>query len=187
MLEIELKFRTDDWERIRSALDVRGARRIGTRDETDHYFNAPDRDFAQTDEALRLRRVGAESNFTYKGPRRSAATKSRLEIEVPLAAGDGPAGDAVRLLVALGFRPVAVVEKRRELFAFDGGGFEVAVCFDDVTGVGRFVELEVVADEDRFESAQAVVLAAAADLGLTQVEPRSYLRLFLEGRPVPLR
>ena len=180
MLEIELKFRADDWDRVRAVLAGWGARPLGTRDEADHYFNAPDRDFARTDEALRLRRVGPRTHFTYKGPRRAAATKTRLEIEVPLADGHGPAEDAGRMLVALGYRPVAVVTKRRELFAFPRAGFEVVACLDAVEGVGRFVELEVVAEEARFEPAQAAVLAAAAELGLTTPEPRSYLRMLLE-------
>jgi adenylate cyclase class IV len=46
--------------------------------------------------------------------------------------------------------------------------------------VGKFVEVEVVADESAFDAAQAAVLAAAADLGLTTPEPRSYLRMLLE-------
>lgn len=181
MLEIELKFRADDWAGVRATLAAWGAEPLGTRDEADHYFNAPDRDFAQTDEALRLRHVGGRTNFTYKGPKRAAATKTRLEIEVPLADGPGPADAARRMLVALGYRPVAVVSKRRELFGFARGGFDLLACLDEVEGVGRFVELEVVADEAAFDAAQAAVLSAAAGLGLTQPEMRSYLRLLLEN------
>jgi adenylate cyclase class 2 len=180
MLEIELKFRADDWSGVREKLSAWGARPLGTRDEADHYFNAPDRDFAATDEALRLRRVGDRTNFTYKGPKRAAATKTRLEIEVPLADGPGPAEDAGRMLVALGYRPVAVVAKRREMFAFTRGGFVLVACLDAVEGVGRFVELEVVADEAAFAAAEAAVLAASAELGLTTPEMRSYLRMLLE-------
>jgi adenylate cyclase class 2 len=181
MLEIELKFRADDWSRVRTTLAGWGARPLDTHDEADHYFNAPDRDFAKTDEAFRLRRVGNETHFTFKGPKRAAATKTRLEIEVPLAPGGQSAADAERMLIALGYRPVAVVEKRREMFAFDRDGFELVACLDDVRGVGRFVEIEVVADENKVDAAQAVVLAAAADLGLTQPETRSYLRMLLES------
>jgi adenylate cyclase class 2 len=180
MLEIELKFRADDWSGVRAKLAAWGAKPLGTRDEADHYYNAPDRDFAATDEAFRLRRVGGQTHFTYKGPKRAAATKTRLEIEVPLADGPEPSEAAGRMLVALGYRPVAVVAKRREMFAVARGGFDLVACLDEVDGVGRFMELEVVADEAAFEAAQATVLAAAAELGLTTPEPRSYLRMYLE-------
>ena len=103
-----------------------------------------------------------------------------IKAQVPLADGPGPAEDAGRMLVALGYRPVAVVAKRRELFAFTRDGFDLVASLDDVERVGRFVEVEVVADESAFEAAQAAVLAAAADLGLTAPEPRSYLRMLLE-------
>ena len=59
------------------------------REDTDHYFNAPDRDFAQTDEAFRLRRIGTGELLTYKGPKRDADTKTRTEVELRLADGAG--------------------------------------------------------------------------------------------------
>lgn len=179
MLEIELKFRADDWSGPLAAVRGWGAEFVGTRHEADHYFNAPDRDFAATNEAFRVRCVGSHAVLTYKGPRRPGATKTRLEIEVPLADGGQPAEDARRLMVALGYRPVAVVSKMREMFRFTRDGFPLLACFDDVERVGRFIEIEVVADESQAEAAQAAVLATAADLGLANPEPRSYLRMLL--------
>jgi adenylate cyclase class 2 len=182
MLEIELKFRADDWARVRAVLAGWGARPLGARDEADHYFNAPDRDFAVTDEALRLRRI-AERNFvTYKGPKRDASTKTRTEIEVPLAPGDGPADDFARILISLGYRPVAVVRKARRLFHLKRGGFDLEVTLDDVEGVGRFAELEIQAPEEQLEAARDVLLKTAAELGLSAGERRSYLELLLAAR-----
>jgi adenylate cyclase class 2 len=62
------------------------------------------------------------------------------------------------------------------------GGFELEACVDEVERVGSFLELEIVADESRFEAAKAAVLALAADLGLTDQERRSYLEMLLAGR-----
>ena len=116
MLEIEQKFARVDFDDLERRLAAWGASPGVSLEEADHYFNAPDRDFAVTDEALRLRRI-AERNFvTYKGPKRDASTKTRTEIEVPLAPGDGPADDFTRLLISLGYRPVGVVRKARRLF-----------------------------------------------------------------------
>ncbi|MFO0801911.1 MAG: class IV adenylate cyclase [Gemmataceae bacterium] len=181
MLEIEVKYRNADPDALEAKLRSLGAVRLETRTESDQYFNAPDRDLKQTDEAFRLRRIGNTSRFTYKGPKRDAETKTRPEIEVPLADGDEPAGYAVRMLVCLGYRPVATVTKRRTVYRLNRGGFDIDVCLDDVDRVGTFAEVEIVADESQFESAKAAVLALAAELGLADVERRSYLGMFLAG------
>lgn len=179
MLEIEVKYRNADPAALLARLRSLGATHIETRTESDQYFNAPDRDLKQTDEAFRLRRIGDTSRFTYKGPKRDLATKTREEIEVPLADGDVAAADAVRMLMCLGYRPVATVTKLRAVHRLERGGFEVDVCLDEVERVGAYAEVEIVAEETRFEEAKAAVLALAAELGLHEVERRSYLGLLL--------
>ncbi len=179
MLEVEVKYRAADWDRVRAALGGWGAVADPPREDTDHYFNAPDRDFAKTDEAVRLRRIGPANYLTYKGPKRDADTKTRTEVELRLADGAEAAATAVRLLTGLGYRPVAVVTKVRQVYRLTRGGYELEVCLDDVGSVGRFVELEIRAEDNQFEAAKAVVLAAAAELGLTEQERRSYLQLLL--------
>ncbi len=180
MLEVEVKYAVADFAPLEQALARAGVAFAAPRHEADHYFNAPDRDFARTDEALRVRTVGPKNYVTYKGPKRDQATKTRLELEVTLPDGAPAAADFRRLLTHLGYRPVAVVEKARRVAHFERSGFTLQACLDDVTGVGRYAELEVVAEEERYEAAKAAVLAAAAELGLTQVERRSYLQLLLE-------
>lgn len=177
MLEVEAKFRVDDFAALERRLAKAGAREAAARRDADHYFNAPDRDFARTDEALRLRRIGPANCVTYKGPKRDAQTKTRTEIEVPLADGEQAAADFSRLLTHLGYRPVAVVRKRRRLFHLERSGFALEVCLDDVDGLGRFAELEIRANEDQLEAARAALLATAGELGLTAGERRSYLEL----------
>ena len=191
MLEVEMKFRVADWTAIIAKLEATGAVAEPRREDTDHYFNAPDRDFAQTDEAVRLRRIGAENYLTYKGPKIDTVTKSRPEIELRLADGSQTAADAVRFLSSLAYRPVAVVSKFRQVYTFQRDGFTLSACLDDVGAVGRYVELESLADESRYESARAVLLKAVEEFGLVEHERRSYLRLLLEQSatrtPVPKR
>ena len=89
MLEDRTEIRRRRLRRPRSdALPSGEPRRGEALREADHYFNAPDRDFARTDEAFRLRRIGAANFVTYKGPKRDAQRKMRTEIEVPLPDGD---------------------------------------------------------------------------------------------------
>src|SRR3989449_7025828 len=127
MLEVEMKFPVRDFAAVESRLAQANARGISTRQDIDQYFNAPDRDFARTDEALRLRRIGPANYVTYKGPKRDLQTKTRTEIEVPLADGDGAAEDFQRLLTHLGYRPVAVVRQSRRRFHLQRDGFPLEV------------------------------------------------------------
>lgn len=182
MLEVEMKFRLADWSALTATLAEWGATPLPVRKDTDSYFNAPDRDFAQTDEAVRVRRIGVGNLLTYKGPKIDTATKTRTEIELKLADGPAPAADAVRFLSALGYRPVAVVTKTRTVYKFERHGFPLEVCLDDVGSVGRYVEIEALVPPDQLAPAKAAVTATAAELGLTEQERRSYLRLLLEKK-----
>jgi len=181
-LEIEMKFPLADPTALQGRLRALKARRktIRPQREADQYFNAPDRDFSKTDEALRLRRIGAANRVTYKGPKRDRQTKTRLEIEVPFARGEPAAADFSRLLVSLGYRPVRVVSKQRHVYHIRRSKFDIEVCLDQVENLGNFVELEVLATADHLDEARSVLLALAADLGLRDSERRSYLELLLE-------
>ncbi len=182
MLEVEVKFAGADFGTLERRLNDWSAHEASPRVDVDHYFNAPDRDFAVTDEALRLRRIGERNFVTYKGPKREAQTKTRTEVEVPLADGDTAAADFTALLGHLGYRSVAIVRKTRRAFHLNRAGFALEITLDDVDGVGRFAELEILAPEEQLDAARTVVLAAAAELGLTHQERRSYLELLLTAR-----
>src|SRR5262245_22615716 len=51
MLEIEVKYRLTDSAAVVTRLTSWGATVIADHAEADHYLNAPDRDFARTDES----------------------------------------------------------------------------------------------------------------------------------------
>jgi adenylate cyclase class 2 len=182
MLEVEMKFRVDHGqvlqERLRAAATQPPKRQL----EVDHYFNAPDRDFARTDEALRLRQVGENNCLTYKGPKLDALTKTRTEIEVSLPDGSEAVRDMTALLQALGYRPVAVVRKTRTLYRLESQGYPVTVSLDEVEGLDLHVELEILAPEQQQEAARQAVLSLASRLGLSAGERRSYLELWLARR-----
>jgi adenylate cyclase class 2 len=179
MLEVEVRYRTDDRPAVIARLRALGAELAQDRVDVDQYYDAPNRDLKATDEAFRLRRVGETNCLTYKGPKIDTETKTRLEIEIPLGDGGEIATDAGRLLAALGFRPVVIVQKKRLVYRFTRGGFAMEACFDDVERVGPFVELEILAPEEQYEAAKAVLLQTATDIGLTEKETRSYLGMVL--------
>ncbi len=182
MLEIEQKFANADFSAIEKRLAEWQARRGEEHTEADHYFNAPDRDFARTDEAFRLRRIGAANFLTYKGPKHPGAVKIRTELEIPLRDGDEAATQFMKLLAHLGYRAVAVVRKHRQMYHLELGGFALAVCLDEVEQLGRFAEVEIVAPDEQVDAARAVLADTAAALGLTHLERRSYLGLLLEKK-----
>jgi len=193
MYEVEIKVPADV-DAVRDRLREAGAERVDARRQRDAYYDAPHRDFAETDEALRVRRetplpdgIGVESEassnadsaaettkLTYKGPLLDEGSKTRTEHETGVDDGEAMAG----VLSGLGFEPAAVVEKHREFWSF--AGFTVAL--DSVDGVGEFVEIErEVDDEDAIAATRDEALEALDRLGLdgdSQIRT-SYLGLLL--------
>src|SRR5689334_20107638 len=88
-LEVEQKYPVDDHARLREQLVALGCEFHAPLEQADLYFAHPARNFAQTDEALRLRRSGDEVCITYKGPKLDPTTKTRREIELPIAGKHG--------------------------------------------------------------------------------------------------
>lgn len=178
--EVEQKFAIADLAELRQRLLQAGVQWQGQVCQADHYFAHPSRDFARTDEALRIRQSDDRTFVTYKGPKIDATTKTRREIELPLPDGRNVAQDWQRLLDALGFTQVACVRKRREKGTLVWQHAPVEIALDDVEGVGQFVELELVADDQTLDVARQQILSLAEHLGLAGAERRSYLELFLE-------
>jgi len=189
--EVELKYRVADGRAIEDRLASLGACWHGTTEQVDRYFNHPSRDFAVTDEALRLRSTAAGVAITWKGPRLDATAKTRREIELPLALAAVPAAAEAlaavpatldrwtELLEALGFRQVREVAKRRRLATVAWEGAAIEVALDHVAGLGDFVELELQAEPACIAVAAARIESLARELGCTNPERRSYLEMLL--------
>lgn len=184
MLEIEQKFAGADFAHLERVLASWGVTASELHKEEDQYLAAPDRDFRVTGEAFRLRRVGKNACLTYKGPKQKSEVKVRTELELPLPPGEEMAEQYLQLFCHLGYRPVAIVRKRRRQYPLQRAGFAMTVCLDEVEGLGRFAEVEIVAPEDQSARAQQALQELAAELNLTNVERRSYLALVL-GQPEP--
>jgi adenylate cyclase, class 2 len=177
--EVEQKHRVEDAAALVERLEERGVSLGPPLLQVDEYFNHPCRDFGQSDEALRIRTVGDASVVTYKGPKVDATTKTRRELELPLAVEPG---EFAELLAALGFRPVRTVRKSRRPFELAHRGRVVHGAWDEVEGIGTFVELELAADEAGIDAAKHVIASLAAELRLGPSERRSYLELLLAER-----
>ncbi len=177
--EVEQKFPVPDMAVVEKRLAELGVAVARWQLEVDLYFAHPAKDFARTDEALRIRRIGEANYVTYKGPKIDRTTKTREEIELSLPGGPQGCADGRRLLEALGFRPVAEVRKRRRKAKIACQGRTVEASLDEVDSLGTFVELELIASADDVESAKETILQLASSLGLAGSERRSYLELLL--------
>jgi len=179
MYEVELKV-SGDHDRIRERLDEVGATALGTVTQEDTYFDAPDREFARTDEALRVRRERRPDGdrrlfLTYKGPLVDDQSKTREEAETRV---DDEA--AIRaILDGLGYEAAATVRKERARYAID----DCTVTLDTVDGLGEFVEVEVqrdgaiqASDAEPAEAIPALREAAIAVMDRLGLDPDEQIR-----------
>jgi adenylate cyclase class 2 len=180
MYEVEVKVEAGH-DSVRERLAALEADHVGSVEQVDTYYDAPHRDFAETDEALRIRREtdhGTDettSKVTYKGPLVEAASKTRREFETVVADDETMAS----ILRGVGFEPAAVVEKHREFYTVDG----YTITLDRVSDLGEFVEVEREVGEANVDDARDGAFEVLRDLGLDPDEQirTSYLGLLLEA------
>ncbi len=178
MYEVELKLRADH-EPLGEQLDELGADHVDSRTQNDTYYNAPHRNFADTDEALRIRYEQPAdgepvTKLTYKGPLVEQESKTREEHETVVDDDQALIG----ILSGLGFEPAVRVEKNREFYTFDG----YTITLDSVTDLGEFVEIEQETTEAEVEAVREGAIELLSELGLDPSEQirTSYLGLLLQ-------
>ncbi len=181
-LEIEIKVKVPSLDTIRDNLIRNGAELIADQDEHDLYYNAPHRDFAVTDEALRIRYLANQTcgkamppNVTYKGPKVGReGFKSREEIIVDLSSAE----EYCLILERLGFYLTAEVIKHREIYQCR----DAIVTLDNLPGVGTFSEIE--ASFSLTEDEAISVINRTAEMAGISGErlTKSYLEILLDSR-----
>jgi len=172
ILEVELKVRVPSLEPVREELVRRNAESRGKVHEHDIYYNAPHRDFALTDEAVRVRYADGHAVVTYKGPKiKTSGLKAREELNFAVESGE----TFERMLLRLGFAKTREVTKWRETFRLG----TATVSLDTVDGLGTFAEIEVIAAEGTGDPA-ATIEQIAKEIGVAG-EPilESYLEMLL--------
>ncbi|NQV26258.1 MAG: class IV adenylate cyclase [Rhodopirellula sp.] len=183
--EVEQKFRLEEPpEAVVARLLELGATEDGEVQQADRYFNHPVRDFATTDEALRIRSVGDQNWLTWKGPKIDQKTKTRREIETMLGDGAKTADEIAEVLTILGFHAVAIIRKVRKKFKLARNDWQFEFALDRVDDVGEFLEIELLVDKDRLKAAQQALKSLCDEVGLleTSIERKSYLGMLLRGR-----
>jgi adenylate cyclase, class 2 len=175
MLEVELKVRVPALDPVREQLTKKNARFCGRVREHDIYYNAPHRDFALTDEAVRVRYSDDHAVVTYKGPKiKKFGLKAREELN--FAVESGAAFET--MLIRLGFTKTTEVNKWRENYRLD----TASISLDAVDELGTFAEIEVIT-EDENDNPTEQIGKIAKEIGV-EGEPilQSYLELILARR-----
>ena len=178
MIEVEVKAKIKSFDEMRKRLDDINAVKVKTEHQEDRYFNSPVRDFAQTDEALRIRETKSEEKhnlfITYKGPKIDAKSKTREEVEMGIEDAD----KASKIFENLGFKEVRTVVKDREYYKYEN--YEISL--DNVHGLDPYMEIEIsLEDNSDYSKAQESIFELFEKLGITDgFERTSYLELLEE-------
>lgn len=170
MIEVEVKARAPPG--IEEKIAGLGGEPVGVEDHLDLYFNSRARDFAVTDEALRIRIKDSGSYLTYKGPKLDSETKSRRELTVRVS----DPGAMESILESIGFARSAGVKKRRRKYSLA----EAVVAIDEVEGLGSFIEVELSGGEE-WGAQKKNVLEILSLLGISESIRESYLELLTEA------
>ncbi|MGN1363613.1 MAG: class IV adenylate cyclase [Methanobrevibacter sp.] len=175
MIEVEAKAKIDDFNEIRNKIENLGAELIKIEHQEDIYFNSPIVDFANTDEALRIRETSTDTEhnlfITYKGPKIDKKSKTREEIEMEIEDKD----KCRKIFEHLGFIEAREVIKDREIFKYKN--YELSL--DHVKGLGPYMEIEIlVKDGTDYNDAQTGLFDLFNKLGINDgFERTSYLEL----------
>ncbi|MEE2048894.1 class IV adenylate cyclase [Nocardiopsis tropica] len=155
LIEVERKRVLENRQVLERCLEDLGFVATGPVVEVDTYYSRPDVDFLETVECLRVREREDGCEVTYK-PASSATTHSagdvvaKQETNVVLADA-AQAAHAHGLLEALGMVLLARVEKAHTCYRTPERP-ELSVMVDTVTGLGSFVETEIVSEGAREET-----------------------------------
>ena len=180
--EVELKYAITDMSQLQETLRQFGLHFGDAIEEHDTFYQHPAKDFAATDECLRIRNRAGKYKICYKGPKIDRETKTRLEIELFLSENRKNALQWDQLLQALGFQAAAELKKIRRSAELIFCERKYELTLDHLDELGDFIELETFADESQLDDARQDIQLLASTLGLSQPITTSYLELALEKR-----
>ncbi|MBF6158978.1 class IV adenylate cyclase [Nocardia cyriacigeorgica] len=186
LIEVERKRELSDSETLRRRLAELGYREISSLTEVDTYYSRPDVDYMETVECLRVRQRDGSAEITYKPPSNTATHSAhgiiaKQETNVQLADPD-QAGAANTLLTAVGMIELVRVEKARTTYRRPGHDNTV-VSIDLVTGVGAFVETEIIASDSGGAATQLEDIEQAIGISTYPIVRLPYRDLVMRARP----
>jgi adenylate cyclase, class 2 len=137
--EIEVKAKVADFQKLKDGLVALGCTLSEPVTQEDTIFINYDRpfiEFTPQDHFLRIRKAKGKIIFTYK----RGEELNSIEREIVVNDAD----QLQDILTFLGFRPEVKVTKTRQKTNY----LDYEICLDEVEGLGSFVEVEKITDEE---------------------------------------
>ena len=171
MIEVEVKAKINSFKEMEEKLSEIGASKSKKEFQEDIYFASPIVDFAETDEALRIRTTNNDIFITYKGPKLNSQAKTRKEVEMNIESAE----KAKDIFEEIGFKEVRTVRKNRQYYTYEN--FEISL--DDVEGLTPYMEIEIsLEDGNNYDDTQKSIFELFEKLGITDgFERTSYMEL----------
>lgn len=151
MIEVEIKIQTEQTTAEQRLL-VNGFEKNECAKETDTYYDNAAGDIRGNDTSLRIRTVDypdsslSRSYITFKGNRCDDVSMTRPEYESLIERPD----EIKMILKSLGYEPVEpAVIKERSLYVKGS----ISACLDKVEGLGEFLELEIISENESKDDA----------------------------------
>jgi adenylate cyclase, class 2 len=192
LIEVEVKIRIADLDLLHKKFKHQGGVYKLSLLHEDTYYNMPIglRDFADSDEALRIRSSTeydkSKQNskkticyFTYKGKKIDCISKSRQEIELKF----DDAKSMREILTIIGFRETLTVKKERELYEFEYKGNRIEALIDYLPALNSyFLEVELTAhSSEELNEKRELLFDFLSLFGYTKEDSirKSYLELII--------
>lgn len=170
-LNVEIKARHGDKERVRKVLNSRGARFLGTDRQVDTYFRVPKG-------RLKYRESKVDGNCLvyYEREDREGPKESRL---IKL---DNPPPE-VKAMLESSLGVLVVVDKEREIYFIDNVRFHI----DSLSGLGDFVEIEAICRDGKSIPKETLLAQVSEYMGLLGIKKEnlvecSYSDMVLAGK-----
>ncbi|MFX1495995.1 MAG: class IV adenylate cyclase [Promethearchaeota archaeon] len=191
MIEVEIKVAISNPKLILTKVKELNGKYIMSLNHEDTYYNMPNglRNFKETDEALRIRKViefnkyKADKSYlikgyiTYKGQKIDQTTKTREEIEIEI----DDFKSMKSMLLHLGFKEIITVKKERELYEFWFKNNKIELLLDFLPLLNQnFIETEIIInDKKNINKTKEIMFDFLKLFGVTEKESirESYLEL----------
>ena len=183
MIEAEVKLPVAELTEIKEKLLKTGFKETAIIEERDTYFDNKQGDIRTNGEALRVRETiehqtgKSRAQINFKGKKLDTRTMTREELETGVEDGE----ICRNILRAIGYAPAAPeVTKDRTMLRKE----TITACLDNVHGLGKFLELEILADsKEQKDAALGRIENILNDLGyqISDTVRTSYLSMLQKG------
>ncbi len=173
-IEVEIKYRVRDEKKFRNWLK-KHTKKLYDKKQIDEYFTPSHKNYFDEEfpyEYFRLRKTGDQYSTAYKRFYTIPGTREHShcdEYETDIQSGE----QFRKLLIALGFKPIVVVDKHRE--AYEYKDFEITI--DKVKDVGTVCEIELQGKYSSIKEARKVIKSMAEEIGFSEDDRDDDLKL----------